>query len=172
MGLTRFEKSYMHASGMVVLQKNKLSWEFIELWLHYNLIPECCALGDPEKDNDYSYWDEYESRYKMGHRHDQSISGLLINEMNPKLLEPRQQTGLPIYNFLNYCVPTSGYRFIDSNTPAPERKIKKGMDVINEAGIKLRVFEIWPDNYGKEKIIVGLHRESAYQTTEDKLTPV
>jgi hypothetical protein len=171
MGARQWEDSYMHASGMIVLQKNTLSKMFVEEWLHFNLDPDCCALGNPNIEDDYSYWDEYEKRYKMGHRHDQSISGILLNFHNPKLIDT-PKTEINPYNFLNYCKIGADYNFIDSNTLPPKRRIKKGMDVLNYAGIKLRVFEIWPSANGLEKIIVGRHRESAYQTTEDKLQPI
>lgn len=171
MGYRRYRSSFMHASGMVILQKNNLSSLFVDTWLFYNLIPACACLGDPAIPDDYSYWDDNEDRYKMGHRHDQSISGLLVNGLNPMLIDPPPAHFHP-YNFLNYCRPGWPYSFINSNTPVEPRKINKGDSVKNAAGMVLRVFEIWPGPNGTEKYIVGLHRESAYQTTEDKLTPI
>jgi hypothetical protein len=162
--------SFMHASGMVVLQKGALSLTFIDEWLYYNLDDACATMGDPNNSNDYSYWDEHENRYKMGHRHDQSISGLLINLYNQDCIDP-VNAGNHTYNFLEYCIPSLNYKFINSNSSVEKRKIKKGDDVLNSAGVLLRVWEIWPSSNG-EIYIVGVHRESAYQTTEDKLTVI
>lgn len=112
MGLTEFRHSLQHASGVVVLQKSEKSVNFVEDWLKYNVIDECCSLIQINDDGTYGkyYWvEEVELHGKFGHRHDQSISGLLINKMGNKLLK---STGN--YNFLSYCQTNFNYQFIDS----------------------------------------------------------
>jgi hypothetical protein len=174
MGLQQYSKSFMHASGMMVIQKLPHTISFVEEWLHYNCIDKCACLGRTEIPGDYSYWDFSEEYTKMGHRHDQSISGLLINKMNGSLIDIIYDTrGLHTYNFLNFCRLGKEYQFINSNfNPDQEKRIKKGINnVKNSAGIVLSVFEFRPEN-GIEWIIVGPHRESCYRTTADKLTPI
>jgi site-specific DNA-adenine methylase len=61
------------------------------------------------------YQDEVERYGKIGHRHDQSISGLLINRMNNRLVK-----NVGKYNFLDYCRIGYEYSFIESNPPASE----------------------------------------------------
>lgn len=113
MGLQEFKYSFQHASGMVVLQKSNKTVEFAKEWLHYNLIDECASLESmPRADGNINFWKNESTQYgKMGHRHDQSISGLLINKMGNPLV-------LPIvnhYNFLHFCMKNTTYQFIDSN---------------------------------------------------------
>lgn len=171
MGMQKYRNSFMHASGIMCFQKTPAIMDFVRSWLHYNCIDECSALGLSHIPNDYSFWDA-EENFKMGHRHDQSISGLLINNYGYKLCDivHKDELNIPTHNFLNFCRVGYNYQFIDSNyNPAPERKIKKGTKVINSAGQMLTVFEIRPEN-GIEWLIVGLHRESCYRTTEEELT--
>jgi hypothetical protein len=165
-----YTDSFMHASGMMVFQKRPLVMHFMNEWLHYNLIPECACLGDPNIPDDYSYWTDHEDRYKMGHRHDQSISGLILNQMDHDLIQPPPAEYHP-YNFLNFCRVGHNYQFVNSNTPVEPMRIKKGDTVRNTAGETLRVFDIWPGGVN-EYYIVGKHRESAYKTTEDKIKVV
>jgi hypothetical protein len=171
MGMVRYENSFMPASGMMVFRKNKLSMDFINRWLTWNKIDQCSALGWANRDNDYSFWDG-EDEKKMGHRHDQSVAGLLINDMNPNCVD-HYQRDWPGHNFLNYCYTGQTYNMIDTNTIVKESasRIFKGDHVINEQGIKLKVFEIRSIN-NVEWILVGLHRESLYMTTADKLKKV
>ncbi len=170
MNLRQYERSFMHASGMIVLQKSKHTISFMEEWLYWNTIDECACLGKYDIPNDYSYWDFTEEFTKMGHRHDQSISGLLINKMGNKLIDIHYDTKFHTYNFLNFCRTDIKYKFIDSNfNPDTEVRIKKGQTVINNQGVELKVFEIRQEN-GIEKYIVGLHRQSCYSTTADLLT--
>lgn len=128
MGMQQYKYSLQHASGIVVLQKTKKSMEFAEEWLYWNLIKECAAIVN---------WDEEVRLYgKCGHRHDQSISGLLINKMNNKLLEARLDpinqpylTGK--YNFLNFCLKYRKYYFINSNQPKSKFKMNNTFDGID-----------------------------------------
>jgi hypothetical protein len=172
MGLEKYSRSFMHASGMFVIQKQNHTCEFVRDWLHFNCIDECASLGRIDVPGDYSYWDHMEEFTKMGHRHDQSISGLLINALGNKLVDI-VYSSLHSYNFLNWCDPDHNYSFIDSNhNPETERRFKKGINnVKNSAGTILSIFEFRPEN-GIEWIIVGQHRESCYRTTADKLTPI
>ncbi len=155
----------MHASGFMCIQKSAKTMQFIEEWLYWNLIDECSCLGRHDIPNDYSYWDHNEELKKMGHRHDQSVSGLLINKHGYKLIDVIYDTPFHTYNFLNFCKPGVKYNFIDPNhNPETERRIKKGDTVINAQGKELIVFEVWPKD-GIEILHIGLHRESLYATT-------
>jgi len=119
MGMAKYRYSLQHASGMLVFQKSKRSTDFVEEWLRWNLIDECASLG-PVTDlrpMAYSYWTEEAGFGKVGHRHDQSISGLLLNSLGNKLVKE-----FSCYNFLNFCVKNKTYEFIDSNpSPTPYR---------------------------------------------------
>jgi len=118
MGLEEYKYSLQHASGMIVLQKTQKSIEFVQEWLKYNLIDECASLGnvyeDPEK-TVANFWVE-EYLVKSGHRHDQSISGLLINKMNNDLVVGPNNY-YPTYNFLTYCIVNHRYGRVNSNQP-------------------------------------------------------
>jgi len=130
MGMPEYKYSLQHASGMVVLQKSKKSMDFAEEWLHWNLIDECASLGPSENElnpGKHEYWyEEFEKYGKSGHRHDQSISGLLINKMGNKLVKNHGS-----YNFLSFCLPDRKYEFIESNQPMSKYKYKNVFDGIN-----------------------------------------
>lgn len=119
MGLQQFKYSLQHSSCMVVLQKCPKSIQFAEEWLYWNCIDECSCLGFANIPNDFSFWSE--EMYKIGHRHDQSISGLLINKMNNKLIETldyyERDNGTNAYNFINFCRPDFKYNFFECNQP-------------------------------------------------------
>jgi hypothetical protein len=125
MGLEKYKYSLQHASGMIVLQKTEKSINFVEEWLKFNLIDETASLGyiTDEKDKiNRNFWDE-EYIHKSGHRHDQSISGLLINKMdNDLIIAPNNF--YPRYNFLSYCLLNCNYEFINSNQPKTINIIK------------------------------------------------
>lgn len=122
MNLEEYKYSIQHAGGMMVLQKTGKTVKFVEEWLHYNLIDECASLG-PIEGTTHDFWDE-QMNIKSGHRHDQSISGLLINKMNNKLIVAPTYTVYPTYNFLSYCIFRGHYYFIDSNQPKTVKAIK------------------------------------------------
>ncbi len=106
MGLLEYKFNIQHAGGLMVLQKNEESVAFIDEWIHWNTNPECCSLGPiggPQ-----TYW-HGENGTKIGHRHDQSISSLLISKYNKKLLR-----GLSTFCFLECCL-NKPYSFIDSH---------------------------------------------------------
>jgi len=116
MGMLNFKYCLQHASGMIVMRKSKKSIDFVQEWLKWNVDPECASLGDantepvsPEKCI-CEYWhEEVKNHGKVGHRHDQSISGLLINKLGNKLVRNRGD-----YNFLSFCRKDLNYEFIDS----------------------------------------------------------
>lgn len=170
MKLGQYRNSYMHSTGFVVLQKSARTIDFMDEWLYWNCIDKCCALGKADVPDDYSYWNA-EDGTKMGHRGDQSISGLLVNRDGYRCVELNHDfRGIPAYNFLNFCRTDIDYKFINPNEDILQsRRISKGDTVVNEAGVDLTVFEIWPEN-GIETYIVGVHRESCYKTTEQHLT--
>ena len=116
MGMLKFKHCLQHASGMIVLRKSERSVQFVSEWLKWNVDPECASLGDVNTDPVFpdkcicEYWHDEVAKYgKIGHRHDQSISGLLINKMGNRLVK---NTG--DYNFLSFCIRGRDYQFIDS----------------------------------------------------------
>lgn len=120
MGCQQYRSSLQHASGMFVVEISKKSRDFVDEWFCYNQMPECASLGPATEDStkyaNHSYW-VAEDKIKIGHRHDQSISGLLINKMNNDLVEiPEDTNGIHGYNFLNFCKKNTKYTFINSNT--------------------------------------------------------
>lgn len=168
MGLEYLRYTYMHASGMMVFKKTFKTMAFLNEWLKYNLIDECASLGKSEVPNDYSFW-ESEKPNKLGHRHDQSISGLLINKYGYKLVEMPFFSDINPHNFINYCRVGHAYSLIDPLIYKEKKRVRRGDKVINSKGIELTVFEIRNEG-GEEKLIVGLHRESTYATSETEIT--
>jgi hypothetical protein len=122
MGLTEFKYSLQHASGMFCIRKTEKTINFVKEWLYYNLIDECASLGYTEPGKEFNFWKEEaasmerNSINKIGHRHDQSISGLLINKMDNKLVVPIFNY-YPMYNFLTFCLIGQKYSFINTNLP-------------------------------------------------------
>lgn len=160
MDLRFYEDAYMHASGMMVFRKTNETKAFIEEWLKWNLIDECCALG-PARIGGASWWNEEED-FKLGHRHDQSISGLLLNAKNQKLIDIVYNEINP-YNFLQYARKNQEYKFIES---LPE--IKEGDKVLNKSGTEMKVWRI--DLEGdKKRYIVGQLSESCYGCGREEL---
>jgi hypothetical protein len=172
MGLDRFAHSLMPASGMLVFKKSAKIEALVDEWLKWCCDPECSCLGDPTIPNDYSYWDQAEDRFKMGHRSDQSVLGLLICRDGYKIAMPPKYLNIPHHNFLQFCRIGVEYPFIDpNNNPDKEIRLKKGDKVINEAGVILTIFEIWQEN-NEEILVVGPHRESCYKTIPRKVQKV
>ena len=122
---------------MIIIKKTDRIVKFVEEWLHFNKIPECCSMCNAEileepntkfvKNTDkyfkhigggeyYKYWNEgLEENPKLhGHRHDQSISGLLLNKMEHKLINIVKAPLFGKFNFLEYCRYDQKYKFIDS----------------------------------------------------------
>jgi hypothetical protein len=92
----------------------------------FNLIDETASLGyindDTKNKIDRNFWNE-EYIHKSGHRHDQSISGLLINKMgNNLVIAPNNYYHM--CNFLSYCLLNYNYQFINSNQPKTINIIK------------------------------------------------
>lgn len=104
MGMQSYRHSIQHASGMMVFRKTKNVIEFVREWLKWNLIPECASLRSLDDTVNYYLGD------KAGHRHDQSISGLLLNSMNGKLIK-----NVGGFNFSVYCRKGMNYQFIETN---------------------------------------------------------
>ncbi len=172
MGLRQFYKSFMPASGMIVIEKNARTEALVDEWLKWCCDDRCSTLGKKEDPNDWSYWDK-EQWLKLGCRHDQSILGLLLCQHGCSLVVPDlHPAGIPNHNPLRYCRTDLTYQFMDpNNNPDKERRIRKGDKVVNSAGTELTVFEIRYKTEA-EYYLVGLHPESMYMTTADKLTLV
>lgn len=165
MELRQYENSYQHASGMMCIRKTPETVKFVEEWLHWNLDPECASLGV----DGCEFWDE-EKEYKVGHRHDQSISGLLLNARGAKLVDILHNDMNP-HNFLQFCRVDQEYNFIDSNSPVGRESldmskifIRRGSQVVTDKGIEVTVWRV-----EGERIIIGQYEESAWATTVDKL---
>lgn len=152
-----YEDCYMNASGMFVTRKTPVTVKFVDEWVKWNCIDKCCSLGDMNIPNDVSYWDA-ESHLKSGHRHDQSIAGLLLNSMGWKFAEIRYNEINP-YNPLQYALPGE-LELIDSLP-----KIEVGDYVQNKEGTLMRVWRIDPG----EKYVVGKHEQSCYNTQRKDL---
>ncbi len=159
---------------MWVIRKTPATVAFVEEWLKWNCIDECASLGPADGDgSNMLYWWQ-EEHIKMGHRHDQSISGLLINKIGNKLVEiPDDCAGMHPYNPLQYARTDVKYKFIDSINPNKSedqnRPLQKGDVVINSKGTEMYVlgFEMVD---GVEYVQVGKHPASAYKTVRENLT--
>jgi hypothetical protein len=169
MGLREYENSYIHASGMFIIRKTPKTMEFVKEWLHWNTVDECCSLGKRNIQGDTSFWNK-EHEFKVGHRHDQSISGLLINKMDNPLIDILYNEMSP-YNPLQFCRTNSAYKFIDSNSKPPREEINlkqifigKGSIVINERHTELKVFDVRIEG-NIEYFKVGQIEASCYETT-------
>jgi len=116
MEMERYRHCLQHASGMMVFRKSVRSIEYVDRWMKYNLVDECCGLKNIDTGEDY--WGEEASVHgKIGHRHDQSISGLLVNDIGNRLLNiPDYWNPYPTktYNFLSFCMTGHKYEFVDS----------------------------------------------------------
>lgn len=171
MGLREYENSYMHASGMWCIRKTPATVEFVEEWLKWNTDEDCASLGYISIPDDYSFWEAESHKqfgkpgYKMGHRHDQSISGLLLNKRNAKFVDILYNDMSP-YNFLQYTRTDVGFKFIDGNPPpSPYEPLVEGDIVVNNKGVELRIIRIEDE----DTYVVGRSDGSCYATTRDKL---
>lgn len=176
MGMRFYEDAYMPASGMICIRKTPVTVDLVNQWLKWNLDDECCALGKKDVPNDDSYW-QAESHpefgkegYKFGHRHDQSILGLLLASQNRKAVDIIYNTMHP-YNFLQFCRIGFEYRFIDLLP-----KIKVGDKVVNKQGTELKVWRIDTLEDGESLIgtedtiyVVGALEESCYGASRETL---
>jgi len=167
MGMQAYLHSYMGASGMFCFVKNDDTIDFVEEWLRWNLDPECACLGKPEIENDYSY--RLQEENKLGHRHDQSIVGLLLNKRNANLVDIVYNNINP-YNFINFCRIGVNYKFIPSNSRyiTYNSDIDKGDYVTNEQGVRLKVFDVVLRD-GIYRYRVGINEASTYETTRGHL---
>jgi hypothetical protein len=132
MGLSCYKHSLQHASGMIVIKKNEKSIRFVDEWLYWNSNPYCGGIG--AKWDPLFWFNEVVSKGKIGHRHDQSVSGLLINAMNNKIVQTldwyERPKGSHPYNFLFFCNNKYEYKFFETNQP-PTKEVYK-MIHINE----------------------------------------
>lgn len=161
MGMHFYEDGYMHASGMWVIRKTPDTVDFVEKWLMWNCIDECASLGKADVAGDDSFWRE-ELDYKKGHRHDQSISGLLLCARNQKFVDIVYNDMHP-YNPLQFARKGVEYKFIESLP-----KIDKGDIVGNAAGVQMKVWRI-DKLHGRDYFIVGQLEQSCYGTSRENL---
>lgn len=169
MGMREYEDCFMGASGMWCIRKTEDTMAFVKEWLKWNTDQDCCSLGRVDVEDDYSFLaEESDEEFgkegaKMGHRHDQSISGLLLNKRGAKLVDILYNDMNP-YNFLQYCRTDVGFKFISSIPVIEDNIINIGDVVENEKGIRMKVWKKEGGNY-----VVGKSRGSMYSTTKDKL---
>lgn len=152
-----FEDSYMPASGMVVIRKTAETVAFVEEWLKYCCDAECSGLGDPAIPGDTSYW-EKDVHLKTGHRHDQSIMGLLLSKRDWRAADIRYNHMNP-YNFLQYCLRGE----LELIPLLPE--LHTGDYVQNRQGILMRVWQI---DRGPV-YVVGRYEQSCYAAKREDL---
>jgi hypothetical protein len=176
MGLRKFEDCYMHASGMWCIRKTEDTLSLVKEWLKWNCDEDCCSMGRIAIPDDYSFWNAESQLGKMGHRHDQSISGLLVNNAGHKLIDILYNNMNP-YNFLQYTRTDEVYSFIDPHNVKVEQNNKETNTsdisindiVINERGTELKVFRIEKGEDGENLYIVGKSDASLYATTKEYL---
>lgn len=127
MNMQEYRYSLQHATGLVVLQKCKKSVEFAEEWLYWNSIEDCGCMGPATEP--LLWYNEVIQNFKVGHRHDQSVSGLLINKMNHKIIETldyyERPSGVSPYLLFNFCKPDFKYNFF--NSVQPKRNLQHKM---------------------------------------------
>lgn len=145
MGMWDRREDFMCASGMIVIQKTAKTMAVIEEWFKWNLDAECCAFGDPNVPDDYSYWSEESHAefgkpgYKMGHRHDQSILSLLLTHNHFKFVDiPVEFDGVAPYNFLQYCRLGVNYEWVNGRVDIEHLK---GTVIINHMDVELNVYD-------------------------------
>jgi hypothetical protein len=126
MGCLEYRYCLQHASGMIVLQKSAKTMKFMEDWLRYNCDPECAGFDQ----------DEYVATEKIGHRHDQSISGLLVNKMGGLLIKPvKPIPDLNLFNLLQYARTGDSklhYEFIPSVQSAQPVQYRRVYDPVTD----------------------------------------
>lgn len=125
MNMQSYRYCLQHASGMIVFQKLKKTVEFVDEWLYWNVIDECGGLKHIETGK--CFWENEANIGKLGHRHDQSISGLLLNKINHKLIEVKpywSPSPTKTYNFLSFCLKNESYSFVDSVIPMTSKFYK------------------------------------------------
>jgi len=116
MKMESYRHCLQHASGMMVFRKSVRSVEYVNEWLKWNLVDECGGLKNTETGEDF-WGEEVNVHGKIGHRHDQSISGLLVNRMGGRLLNVADwwsPSPTKTYNFLSFCKTDERYNFVDS----------------------------------------------------------
>lgn len=173
MKLKQYSRSFMPASGLIVIRKTPKTVDLVKEWLYWCQIDKCSCLGKSDVPGDYSYWDGHEADTKLGARSDQSILGLLLCRDEYQFVNPAAYSAeIPNHNPLLYSNKEETYTFMDPNyNPQTERRIKKGDKVKNAKGVELTVWEIRYE-HGIEHFIVGEHRESCYRTLVENLTLV
>tara|TARA_R110000824_G_scaffold351344_4_gene538368 strand:+ start:79 stop:972 length:894 start_codon:yes stop_codon:yes gene_type:complete len=128
MDAEKYRHSLQHASGLVVVRKTPETVDFVAEWISYNKTPECGGLGVVGE------WSEFAAcpSLKLGHRHDQSVSGILVNKRGGKLCKKLESSAflrINKHNFLNFCQKRTSYEFIDSNiSPLPHKFFRRKVD--------------------------------------------
>ena len=160
MGLRFYEDTYQGGSGMICIRKTDTTMILVQEWLSWNCIDECCALGWAHLPDDYSFWLQEANHFlpfgspgfKAGHRHDQSIIGLLLSRTNHRLLHPVLIGNMNQANFLQSCRPGIRYKFQDTNP-----KIIVGNRVENKQGMAMKVSRIDGEVYYTREKSGALH---------------
>ncbi len=111
LGAEKYFDSFLCASGMICIRKSDSTLRTISKWLTLNRMPEYSCMNVDETEDSY-YTGKPGS--KFGHRHDQGILSLLLNERGWHYCAIQYNEMNP-YNFLNYCRSGVDYSFINSN---------------------------------------------------------
>jgi hypothetical protein len=169
MGLWNHRHDFQHASGLVVIRKTAETQEFVREWQHWNTIDECCALGWAHIEDNYDFWNA-ELGVKMGHRHDQSISGLLLNKRGAMLADMPPHDDVSPFNFTQFCRTDWDYKFISSINPhkPEEQEIIVGSTVMNTEGTFVTVYR-FEEKDGERMAAVGKHVSSCYLSSLQNL---
>lgn len=125
MDANQYRYCTQHASGMWVLKKSPDVVQFITEWLKWNLDPRCYRLNS----------ETYIKSQKIGHRTDQSISGILINKRRHRLVigPVKPIPGAPpmhMYNILQFAQIGGIYGFRDSWQPPPTVRFRRIFDPV------------------------------------------
>lgn len=120
MGAEEYRYCIQHASGLIVIKKQPDTIDFVDEWIKYNAMPECSGMGRATPGSQDSVALEITpidkgGGGKLGHRHDQSVSGILLNRRNGKIIKQQYNShhlGTSVYLFLNYCQKRMHYDWI------------------------------------------------------------
>jgi hypothetical protein len=117
MNRVKYKYRLQPASGLIVLQKNNKTVRLVNEWEKYCKIDGCARS------------EGYAKNGKIGHRHDQSVLGLLFTDFDIPILDKlhadEQYIMMNPNNFLNYCQTNTTYRKIPSNMDIKDLKFSR-----------------------------------------------
>ena len=143
MNADKYKHSLQPCTGILCFKKNKHTLKFVREWLENLSFIECASICDINRvgvkigpqiivhnneffestdgalTNDIWIDNVKEDPSIKGHRHDQSVFGLLINKYNYNLCFINKPSFIPNqWNFLNFCFgDISRFTMVNSNNP-------------------------------------------------------